>query len=51
NTRADALATLASTKDTELLKVVPVEFLVKPSIEVEPQVTMPVDKNHRGWIQ
>ncbi|PON86780.1 hypothetical protein TorRG33x02_174290, partial [Trema orientale] len=42
NTQADALAKLTSTKDAELLKIVPVEFLAKPSIEVEPQVTMTV---------
>ncbi|PON92321.1 hypothetical protein TorRG33x02_119500, partial [Trema orientale] len=41
---ADALAKLASTKDAELLNVVPVEFLAKPSIEVEPQVTMPIHR-------
>ncbi|PON80613.1 Ribonuclease H-like domain containing protein [Parasponia andersonii] len=44
NTRTDALAKLASTKDAELLKVVPIEVLAKPSIEVEPQITIPVDK-------
>ena len=32
NTQADALAPLASTKDAELLEVVPVEFLNEPSI-------------------
>ncbi|PON74930.1 Ribonuclease H [Parasponia andersonii] len=35
NTWADALAKLPSTKDAELLKMVLVEFLAKPSIEVE----------------
>ncbi|PON36070.1 hypothetical protein PanWU01x14_331270 [Parasponia andersonii] len=49
NTRADALAKLASTKDAELLKVVPVDFLVSPSIEVEPQVTMPIDEKP-SWM-
>ena len=33
NTQADALARLASTKDSELLEVIPVEFLSKPSID------------------
>ena len=32
NTQACTLAQLASTKDAELLKVIPVEFLSKPSI-------------------
>ena len=32
NTQADALAWLASTKDAELLEVIPVEFLNTPSI-------------------
>ena len=32
NAQADALARLASIKDTELLEVIPVEFLDKPSI-------------------
>ena len=32
NTQADALARLASTKDSELLEVIPVEFLSTPSI-------------------
>ncbi|PON59713.1 hypothetical protein PanWU01x14_157700, partial [Parasponia andersonii] len=49
NTRADALAKLASTKDAELLKVVPVEFLISPSIEEEPQVIMPVDEEP-SWM-
>ena len=33
NTQVDALARLASTKDAELLEVIPVEFLNKPSIQ------------------
>ena len=32
NTQEDALALLASTKDAELLKVIPIEFLNEPSI-------------------
>ena len=32
NTQADALARLASTKDAELLEVIPLKFLGKPSI-------------------
>ena len=32
NAQVDALARLASTKDSELLDVIPVEFLSKPSI-------------------
>ena len=32
NTQVDTLARLASTKDAELLEVIPVEFLNKPSI-------------------
>ena len=32
NAQADALDRLASTKDAELLEVIPVEFLSKPSI-------------------
>ena len=41
NTQADALARLASTKDAELLKVIPVEFLSTPSIKsAEPQLTV-----------
>ena len=41
NTQADALARLASTKDSELLEVVPVEFLSAPSImPTEPQSTV-----------
>ena len=32
NAQVDALARLASTKDAELLEVIPVEFLDKPSI-------------------
>ena len=32
NMQADALARLASTKDAELLEVIPVEFLSEPSI-------------------
>ena len=32
NAQADALARLASTKDIELLKVIPAEFLNEPSI-------------------
>lgn len=31
NTRADALSKLASSKDSELLKVVPIEHLSRPS--------------------
>ena len=49
NTQADALAKLVSTKDEELLKIVPVEFLAKPSIKVEPQVTMLVHQKP-SWI-
>ena len=41
NTQADALAQLASTKDVELLEVIPVEFLSKPSIRsTESQLTV-----------
>ena len=41
NTQADALARLASTKDAELLEVIPVEFLSKPSIRsTESQLTV-----------
>ena len=32
NANVDALAKLASTRDTELLDVVPMEFLIEPSI-------------------
>ena len=32
NAQVDVLAQLASTKDVELLEVIPVEFLSKPSI-------------------
>ena len=40
NMQADALARLVSTKDAELLEVVPVEFLSKPSIRAtESQLT------------
>jgi len=34
NTSADALAALASTSDTSLKRVIPVEFIEKPSIEL-----------------
>jgi ribonuclease HI len=34
NSHADALAKLASSKDSELLNVVPIEHLLRPSIEV-----------------
>ena len=41
NTQADALARLVSTKDSELLEVIPVEFLSAPSImPTEPQSTV-----------
>ena len=41
NTQADALARLASTKDADLLEVIPVEFLSKPSIRsTESQLTV-----------
>ena len=38
NSHADALAKLASTKNTELLNVVTVEFLFEPSINQRPAV-------------
>ena len=38
NKNADALAKLASTKDVELLDVVFVEFLAKPSIRQQPEI-------------
>ena len=39
--QADALARQASTKDSELLEVIPVEFLHKPSIlPANPQMTV-----------
>ena len=41
NTQVDALARLASTKDSELLEVIPVKFLSIPSImPTEPQSTV-----------
>ena len=41
NTQADALARLASTKDVELLEVIPVEFLNEPSISlIDPQLAI-----------
>ncbi|PON54512.1 hypothetical protein PanWU01x14_194710, partial [Parasponia andersonii] len=40
NIQADALVKLASTKDDELLKIVSVEFLAKPSIEENSNVAL-----------
>ena len=37
NTQANALARLASMKDAELLEVIPVKFLNKPSIHLADQ--------------
>ena len=41
NAQEDDLARLASTKDTELLEVIPVEFLNEPSIQsMDPRLTV-----------
>ena len=42
NTNADALARLATSKDSDLLKIVPVEILDLPSVELKEEVAMPV---------
>ena len=39
NTNTDVLAKLASTKDAKLLDSASVEFLAKPSIKQQPEVT------------
>ena len=38
NSKVDALAKLASTKDTNLLDVVSVEYLAQPSIHSQPRI-------------
>ena len=49
--QADALARLASTKDAELLKVVPIEFLSTPSIKLaEPQLTVNCVTSIDTWM-
>ena len=51
NTQADALALLASTKDAELLEVIPIEFLNTPSImSTEPQLTVNCVTSTDTWV-
>ena len=51
NTEADALSRLALMKDTDQLKVIPVEFLNSPSIQIikEPQ-TLNYATTKESWI-
>ena len=51
NTQVNALARLASTKDSKLLEVVPVEFLNTPSImPIEPQSTVNSITSADTWM-
>ena len=50
NSQVDALARLASTRDTSLVKVVPVEYLIEPSITYhEMNVVMPIEEKS-SWM-
>ena len=47
----DALAKLASTKDVDLLDVIPVEFLAKPSIDFNAkQEQVLLIQQYSSWI-
>ena len=51
NAQADTLACLASTKDTELLEVIPVEFLNELSIDTMDQLqTVNCTTATNSWI-
>ena len=51
NMQADTLARLASTKDAELLEVIPMEFLSTPSIRsTESQLTVSCITSTNTWI-
>ena len=51
NVQGDALARLASTKDSKLMKVIPVEFLREPGIlEANPQATIHCVTSVNTWM-
>ena len=49
NSNADALAKLATTKDTELINVVPIDYLESPSISVPEEVEFVQPRD--GWME
>ena len=50
NTKADALARLASAKDTDQLKVIPVETLDSPSIQTKEPLTVNYATTKDSWM-